>query len=84
MTILLTSICLLAFVRYGISQRRKKQKEIEAEEDEQRIMSSAASVYQHGGGASMIGGGASSYPASAVDLDLPPAHTLDDRPNYFY
>uniref|UniRef100_A0A914WJ45 Leucine-rich repeat-containing protein 15 n=1 Tax=Plectus sambesii TaxID=2011161 RepID=A0A914WJ45_9BILA len=81
MTILLTSICLLAFVRYGISNKRKKEKEREAAEDEQRIVSSAASGYNVGGGQSMIG---PSYPASAVDLDLPPAHTLDDRPNYFY
>ncbi|KAI6181210.1 hypothetical protein M3Y98_00804200 [Aphelenchoides besseyi] len=74
MTILLISICLMALIRYGMSHRRKKQKDHEIE-DEQRIMSSVyqSSLYNR------------SYPPSAagVDLDLPAAHTLDDRPNYF-
>ncbi|PIO56670.1 hypothetical protein TELCIR_21930, partial [Teladorsagia circumcincta] len=40
MTILLISICLLAMVRYGMSHRRKKQKDQEIEDDA-RMMSSA-------------------------------------------
>ncbi|VDM75917.1 unnamed protein product [Strongylus vulgaris] len=40
MTILLISICLLAMVRYGMSHRRKKQKDQELEDDA-RMMSSA-------------------------------------------
>uniref|UniRef100_A0A914YNX3 Uncharacterized protein n=1 Tax=Panagrolaimus superbus TaxID=310955 RepID=A0A914YNX3_9BILA len=77
MTILMISICLMALIRYGMSHRRKKLKDQEIE-DEQRIVSSAASVYQ----ASVFG---RPYAPSAVgvDLDLPAAHTLDDRPNYF-
>jgi hypothetical protein len=39
MTILLISICLMALIRYGMSHRRKKQKDHEIE-DEQRIISS--------------------------------------------
>lgn len=90
MTILLISICLMALIRYGMSHRRKKQKDHEIE-DEQRIMSSGGcllesiesiegpfAVYQ----TSLYN---RSYPPSAagVDLDLPAAHSLDDRPNYF-
>ena len=41
MTVLLISICLMALIRYGMSHRRKKQKDAEIE-DEQRIMSSAS------------------------------------------
>ncbi|KAE9553632.1 hypothetical protein FO519_003177 [Halicephalobus sp. NKZ332] len=76
MTILMISICLMALIRYGMSHRRKKLKDQEIEDD--RIISSAASVYH----ASVYGPG---YAPSAVglDLDLPAAHTLDDRPNYF-
>ncbi|PIO65246.1 hypothetical protein TELCIR_13096 [Teladorsagia circumcincta] len=81
MTILLISICLLAMVRYGMSHRRKKQKDQEIEDDA-RMMSSAASIYG-GGGISAIDRPYSTLPP--VNLDLPPAHTLDDRPNnYFY
>ncbi|CAD5220520.1 unnamed protein product [Bursaphelenchus okinawaensis] len=74
MTILLISICLMALIRYGMSHRHKKQKDHEIE-DEQRIMSST--VYN----TSMYRSYAPS--AAGVDLDLPAAHTLDDRPNYF-
>uniref|UniRef100_A0A183DL05 Conserved plasma membrane protein n=1 Tax=Gongylonema pulchrum TaxID=637853 RepID=A0A183DL05_9BILA len=78
MTILLISICLMALVRYGISHRRRKMKDQEALEDEQRIMSMTGS-----GAPSVI---TRSYvPPPAVDLDLPPAHSLDDRStNYLY
>lgn len=82
MTILLTSICLLAITRYFVGKKRKSDKELEIEEE--RIMSSAASGYYPPvapGAASVVG---HSYPASVVDLDLPPAHTLDDRPRYLY
>jgi hypothetical protein len=41
MTILLISICLMALLRYGMSHRRKKQKDAEIE-DEQRIIAAAA------------------------------------------
>uniref|UniRef100_A0A914ZI58 Uncharacterized protein n=1 Tax=Parascaris univalens TaxID=6257 RepID=A0A914ZI58_PARUN len=40
MTILLISICLMALVKYGMSHRRKKQKDREALDDEQRMVSS--------------------------------------------
>ncbi|VDD90642.1 unnamed protein product [Enterobius vermicularis] len=81
MAILCISICLMATVKWAMSRRRKKQKELEAFEDEQRIMSSAASAYQ-AGAPSVI---TRSYAPSAIDLDLPQAHTLDDRPNnYLY
>uniref|UniRef100_A0A7E4VVC1 LRRCT domain-containing protein n=1 Tax=Panagrellus redivivus TaxID=6233 RepID=A0A7E4VVC1_PANRE len=76
--ILLFSILLMALIRYGMSHRRKKMKDQEVE-DEQRIVSSAASVYH----ASVYGPGAPGYARSVVDLDLPAAHTLDDRPNFF-
>ncbi|KAL3087297.1 hypothetical protein niasHT_020560 [Heterodera trifolii] len=95
MTVLLISICLMALLRYGMSHRRKKMKEQEIE-DEQRIMSSAAaSAYQLPSGfsstlprrnyATIAGGygtGGVSF-GSPIELDLPPAHNLDDRPNYF-
>ncbi|KJH44716.1 hypothetical protein DICVIV_09240 [Dictyocaulus viviparus] len=83
MTIFLISICLLAMVRYGMSHRRKKQKDQEFEDDA-RMMSSAASLYgSGGGGVSAIDRPYSTLPP--LNLDLPPAHTLDDRPsNYFY
>ncbi|KAK0398840.1 hypothetical protein QR680_002775 [Steinernema hermaphroditum] len=73
LTILMISICLLALIRYGMSHRHKKQKDQEIE-DEHRIMSGA---YQ----ASMI---SRSYAPShaGIDLDLPKAHTLEDRPTY--
>lgn len=45
MTILLISICLLALVRYGISYRRKKQKDQEME-DEQRIISTSGTFFE--------------------------------------
>ncbi|ETN81359.1 leucine Rich repeat-containing domain protein [Necator americanus] len=81
MTILLISICLLAMVRYGMSHRRKKQKDQEIEDDA-RMMSSAASVYGVGP-VSVIERPYSTVPP--VSLDLPAAHTLDDRAsNYFY
>ncbi|VDN03949.1 unnamed protein product [Thelazia callipaeda] len=78
MTILLTSICLMALVRYGISHRRKKLKDREAFEDEQRIMSMSGSIAP-----SVV---TRSYmPPPTVDLDLPPAHSLDDAStNYLY
>jgi hypothetical protein len=41
----------------------------------------SGSAYQTGTSQSMIG---RSYAPSAVDLDLPAAYTLDDRPGYFY
>lgn len=41
MTILLISICLMALVKYGMSHRRKKQKDREALDDEQRMVSSS-------------------------------------------
>ncbi|PAV75629.1 hypothetical protein WR25_07966 [Diploscapter pachys] len=81
MTILCISICLLALVRYGMSHRRKKQKDAEIEEDV-RVMSSATSIYGPGP-VSVIDRPYSTVPP--VNLDLPAAHTLDDRPtNYFY
>ncbi|KFD57340.1 hypothetical protein M513_01851 [Trichuris suis] len=58
LAILLTSICLLALVRYFVSKKHKKQKE---EAEERRILSSAASGYP-------AGSGGSAYPASVVDL----------------
>ncbi|TMS38422.1 hypothetical protein L596_005151 [Steinernema carpocapsae] len=74
LTILMISICLLALIRYGMSHRHKKKKDQEID-DEQRIMSGA---YQ----ASMI---SRSYAPShaGIDLDLPKAHSLEDRPTYF-
>ncbi|EYB89147.1 hypothetical protein Y032_0235g3179 [Ancylostoma ceylanicum] len=81
MTILLISICLLAMVRYGMSHRRKKQKDQEIEDDA-RMMSSAASIYG-AGPVSVIERPYSAVPP--INLDLPAAHTLDDRAsNYFY
>ncbi|VDM63794.1 unnamed protein product [Angiostrongylus costaricensis] len=85
MTILLISICLLAMVRYGMSHRRKKQKDQEFEDDSVHYH-----TYTRGELTSLYGGGVSAMdrPYSTlppVNLDLPPAHTLDDRPsNYFY
>ncbi|VIO87475.1 Uncharacterized protein BM_BM7532 [Brugia malayi] len=78
MTILLITICLMTLVRYGISLRRKKMKDQEALENEQRIMSITGS-----GVPSVI---TQSYlPPPTVDLDLPPAHSLDETPtNYLY
>lgn len=73
LAILLCSILLLAIARYFVSKRRKKDKE----QEEERIVSSAASV-QHA--ASGVG---SAYPASAVDIDLPPATTLYERGPYW-
>lgn len=78
LAILLASILMLAIVRWFVSRRRKKDKD---EEDEQRIVGSAASGYQQPGAASVVGSG---YPASAIDLDLPPATTLDDRDRVAY
>ncbi|KAI1707639.1 leucine rich repeat domain-containing protein [Ditylenchus destructor] len=81
MTILLISICLMALIRYGMSHRRKKQKDLELE-DEQRIMSSAASAYHqqhHFAGTHPR----SFHSTTGIDLDLPAAHNLDDRQNYF-
>jgi len=72
LAILLCSILLLAIARYFVSKRRKKDKELE----EERIVSSAASVHP----ASGVG---SAYPASAVDIDLPPATTLYERGPYW-
>ncbi|VDK75391.1 unnamed protein product [Litomosoides sigmodontis] len=77
MTILLISICLMALVRYGISHRRKRMKDQEALEDEQRIMSIT------GSGVPSITRSYLSPPT--VDLDLPPAHSLDEtQTNYLY
>uniref|UniRef100_A0A8R1HPA0 LRRCT domain-containing protein n=1 Tax=Caenorhabditis japonica TaxID=281687 RepID=A0A8R1HPA0_CAEJA len=80
MTILLISICLLAMVRYGMSHQRKKQKDSEMAAEEFHAQTTATSIYN--------------APISAVDrpystvppvnLDLPAAYTLDDRPNYLY
>uniref|UniRef100_A0A1I7UYE4 LRRCT domain-containing protein n=1 Tax=Caenorhabditis tropicalis TaxID=1561998 RepID=A0A1I7UYE4_9PELO len=81
MTILLISICLLAMVRYGMSHQRKKQKDAEVAHEEFHAQTTATSIYN--------------APISAVDrpystvppvnLDLPAAYTLDDRPNnYLY
>uniref|UniRef100_A0A0N5C0G2 LRRCT domain-containing protein n=1 Tax=Strongyloides papillosus TaxID=174720 RepID=A0A0N5C0G2_STREA len=86
LTILLISICLMAILRYGMSHRRKKQKDQEMEENQ--FATSGASVYQ----ASMVNGGTPiqqsaqhHYAQSAVDLDLPPAYNLDNTPtNYMY
>lgn len=68
MAILLASILLLAIARYFVSRKRKREKE-----DEDRILSSNASGYH----ATSVPG--TVYPASAVDLDLPPATTLYER-----
>ncbi|CAJ0559622.1 unnamed protein product, partial [Mesorhabditis spiculigera] len=85
MTILMISICMLALIRYGISHKRKKQKDQEIEED--RYLSTAASMFA--GPVSTIGPlGIESRPYTShtgLDLDLPTAHSLDDRPNnYLY
>ncbi|CAJ0959321.1 unnamed protein product, partial [Mesorhabditis belari] len=85
MTILMIAICMLALVRYGISHKRKKQKDQEIEED--RYLSTAASMFA--GPVSTIGPlGIESRPYTShtgLDLDLPAAHNLDDRPNnYLY
>ncbi|VDP03940.1 unnamed protein product [Soboliphyme baturini] len=74
LAILLTSIFLLAIVRYFVSRKHKEQKDLI---DEQRILSSAASGYNPG---SMVG---TANPGSAVDLDLPPATTLEERRTYW-
>ncbi|KAF8372895.1 lron-2, partial [Pristionchus pacificus] len=95
MTILLISICLLALVRYGVSHRRKKQKDQEIMEAEHMpapypalgIMPAASSLYisnasHHQQSMSIMD---RPYATTTVDLDLPTAHTLDDRPaSYFY
>uniref|UniRef100_A0A0N5A498 LRRCT domain-containing protein n=1 Tax=Parastrongyloides trichosuri TaxID=131310 RepID=A0A0N5A498_PARTI len=86
LTILLISICLMALIRYGMSHRRKKQKDQEIEENQ--FVSSGASVYQ----TSMVNGGgpiqpqqSHHYAQSVVDLDLPPAYNLDNSPTkYMY
>lgn len=82
----------MALVRYGMSHRRKKQKDQELEEDA-RVMSSAgerlpATEEQHSVSASIYAGAVADRPYSTVppvNLDLPMAHTLDDRPStYLY
>ncbi|CAB3398459.1 unnamed protein product [Caenorhabditis bovis] len=81
MTILLISICLLAMVRYGMSHQRKKQKNTEMAAEEYHVQTSAASVYN--APISAIDRPYSTVPP--VNLDLPAAYTLDDRPNnYLY
>ncbi|GMT24715.1 hypothetical protein PFISCL1PPCAC_16012, partial [Pristionchus fissidentatus] len=95
MTILMISICLLAIVRYGVSHRRKKQKDQEIMEAEHTmampypalgIMPAASSLYisnaaQHAPMSLMD----RPYATNTVDLDLPTAYNLDDRPaSYFY
>ncbi|KAL1238185.1 Leucine-rich repeat-containing protein [Trichinella spiralis] len=65
LAILLTTIGLLALVRYFVSQKHKRQKE---EAEEQRVLSSAASGYQVGSAAG------SAYPGSVLDLNLPPVN----------
>lgn len=79
LAILLTSICLLALVRWFVGRNRRQDKE--REEEEKILRSSVVSGgYRQGG--SVIG---SAYPASGVDLDLPPAHSLDvhEQRNYY-
>ncbi|XP_003380149.1 putative leucine Rich repeat-containing domain protein [Trichinella spiralis] len=77
LAILLTTIGLLALVRYFVSQKHKRQKE---EAEEQRVLSSAASGYQVGSAAG------SAYPGSVLDLNLPPVNPnvpIDDRQQRF-
>jgi len=81
-TILTISTCLMALVRYGMSHRRKKQKDMEIE-DQERIMSSAASQAYQQQHASTLYRSFTPSPLGGIDLDLPTAHTLDDRQNYF-
>uniref|UniRef100_A0AC35GYV0 Uncharacterized protein n=1 Tax=Panagrolaimus sp. PS1159 TaxID=55785 RepID=A0AC35GYV0_9BILA len=68
------SICLLGLIRYAMSHGHKKVKNQDWE-DEQRIVTSAASIYQ----ASVFG---RPLPVG-VDLDLPEAFSLENRPNYY-
>ena len=87
LTLLLISMCLMALIRYGMSHRRKKQKDQEIE-DEQRIISSAASLYHQKKPPtpyfqSNIVYSPNSYQNSGIDIDLPTATNLDDRQNYF-
>lgn len=91
LAILLTAICLLALVRYLISRRRKQDKD---EEEDEKIISSAASAY---GPASIAPVPIQSYtapplsiqyptpanPYPPVDIDLPPANTLDANYSYW-
>ncbi|KRX88163.1 Leucine-rich repeat-containing protein 15 [Trichinella pseudospiralis] len=77
LAILLTTIGLLALVRYFVSQKHKRQKE---EAEERRVLSSAASGYQVGSAAG------SAYPGSVLDLNLPPVNPnvpIDDRQHRF-
>ncbi|CAI5452254.1 unnamed protein product [Caenorhabditis angaria] len=81
MTILLISICLLAMIRYGMSHQRKKQKDADIAAEEHYIQTSATSVYN--APVSVLDRPYSTVPP--VNLDLPAAYTLDDRPtNYLY
>ncbi|MFH4984222.1 hypothetical protein AB6A40_010931 [Gnathostoma spinigerum] len=80
MTILLISIVLLAFVRYGMSYRRKKLKDNnELSEEQQRITSSSNSVNQVG--TTSVITHINAYDRPSIDLDLPAAYSLDDRPS---
>ncbi|PIC28151.1 hypothetical protein B9Z55_020160 [Caenorhabditis nigoni] len=81
MTILLISICLLAMVRYGMSHQRKKQKDAEVAAEEYHAQTTATSIYN--APISVVDRPYSTVPP--VNLDLPAAYTLDDRPNnYLY
>lgn len=46
LTVLIISICLMALIRYGMSHRRKKLKDLEID-DQERIMSSAGFFSRH-------------------------------------
>lgn len=77
LAILLTSICLLAFVRWFISRKRRVTKE--QEEEERILRTSTVTGYNQ----SVIG---TPYPPSNVGLALPPATSYDletAQPNYY-
>uniref|UniRef100_A0A915NH40 LRRCT domain-containing protein n=1 Tax=Meloidogyne floridensis TaxID=298350 RepID=A0A915NH40_9BILA len=87
MTVLIISICLMALIRYGMSHRRKKIKDAEIE-DEQRIMSSASAAASAYHGSTLP---RNTYHPSTVygspagiDLDLPPAHNLEERHHHYF
>ncbi|VDK49977.1 unnamed protein product [Anisakis simplex] len=85
MTILLISICLMALVKYGIAYRRRKLKDEGVLSDEQRMGSSTTSVYRVVTPSVVTRSRSYVAPTGMIDLDLPPAHTLDEYPaTYLY
>uniref|UniRef100_A0AC35U6Q5 LRRCT domain-containing protein n=1 Tax=Rhabditophanes sp. KR3021 TaxID=114890 RepID=A0AC35U6Q5_9BILA len=81
LTILLISICLMALIRYGMSHRRKKQKDQELED--QGYITGGGSIFQ----ASVANGAGNNtltprqhYAPSIVEMDLPKAYNLESQP----